>query len=104
MKKILKMLWQGIVILWEDYLLSLRFVFYILVIIFLIFGVIAVFTGGAELGIFLIAVNGLLLFLMRKLDKAADERFDRDFQEMVRKNREDQEAPGGEKRSGEKRT
>ena len=87
MKKLLAMIWKGIVILWEDYLLFLRAILYIVVIIFLILG-----------GIFLIVLNALLLLLMRKLDKAADAKFDRDFQEMVRQNLEDQNPNGGEKK------
>ena len=75
MKKILAVLWRGIVILWENYLLRLRFAFYILVI----------------MGIFLVVVNGLFLLLMRMLDKAADAQFDKEFQEMVRKNRKENE-------------
>jgi sensor histidine kinase YesM len=91
MKKILAVLWRGIVILWENYLLRLRFAFYILVIMFLLFGVVAAFTGGPGLGIFLVVVNGLFLLLMRMLDKAADAQFDKEFQEMVRKNRKENE-------------
>ena len=98
MKKLLAMIWKGIVILWEDYLLFLRAILYIVVIIFLILGVIAVFAGEPGLGIFLIVLNALLLLLMRKLDKAADAKFDRDFQEMVRQNLEDQNPNGGEKK------
>lgn len=98
MKRMLAAIWKGIVILWEDCLLCLHYVFCVIVVLFLIFGVIAAFTGGPELGIFLIAVNVLLLLLMRKLDQAADAECDRDFQEMVRKNREKQKKADGEKK------
>lgn len=94
MKKLLAMMWKGIVTLWEDYLLFLRLVLYTVVIIFLILGLMAAFTGAPELGIFLIVLNALLLLLMRKLDKAADADFDKDFQEMVRQNLEDQNPTG----------
>ena len=90
MKKYLSMLWDGIVILWEDYLLYLRFVLYAVVIIFLIIGAAAAFTGALGLGIFLIAFNAFLLLLMLKLSRSADADFEKDFQEMVRKNLEEQ--------------
>ena len=96
MEKAWKTIKWAVVTLWEDYMMAVRVVCYILVIIFLIFGVIALFTGGAGLGIFLIVLNGLLLLLMRRLDRISEEQFERDFQEMVQKNREDQD-PAGER-------
>jgi hypothetical protein len=56
MKKILAKIWEGILILWED---------------------------------FLIGLNALLFLLLRKLDKASDKKFEKEFEEMVRKNREE---------------
>ena len=56
MKKILDKIWEGILILWED---------------------------------FLIGLNALLFLLLRKLDKVSDKKFEKEFEEMVRKNREE---------------
>lgn len=98
MKRLLAMMEKGIVTLWEDYLIFLRVVLYSVVIIFLILGVVIVFSDVPVLGIILIVLNALLLFLFRKLDKAADADFDRDFQEMVRQNLEDQNLNVGEQK------
>lgn len=89
MKKILAKIWEGILILWEDFLIGLKMVFYILLIIFFIFGIIALFSGAPGLGIFLIVLNALLFLLLRKLNKASDKKFEKEFEEMVRKNREE---------------
>lgn len=89
MRKILAKLWQGLCILWEDALTFLKMLFYVLVIIFFIFGIFALFTGGPELGIVLIIINALLFLLLRKLDKTADKKFEKEFEEMVRKNKEE---------------
>ena len=59
-------------------------------------GAAASFTGAPAPGIFLLVLNVLLLFLMRKLGRAAFADFDKDFQEMVRKNLEEQNPDGGE--------
>ena len=98
MKELIAMLWRGIVTLWEDCLFFFRLVLYTVVIIFLIIGVMAAFTGAPGLGIFLIVLNALVLLFMRKLDKAANENFDKEFQEMVRKNLEDQNTTDREKK------
>ena len=98
MKELIAMMWRGIVTLWEDCLLFFHLILYTVVIIFLIIGVMAAFTGAPGLGIFLIVLNALFLLLMRKLDKAANENFDKELQEMVRKNLEDQNTTDTEKK------
>lgn len=96
MNKFLATIWKELVILWEDSLIFLRCVLYTVVIIFLMIGAAATFTGAPAPGIFLLVLNVLLLFLMRKLGRAAFADFDKDFQEMVRKNLEEQNPDGGE--------
>lgn len=95
MKKLPAAIWDELLHIWEDYLHYLHAVMYVVVVIFLILGVMAAFTGAPELGIFLIVLNALILVLMIRLDKAADADFDKDFQEMVRQNLEDQNPTGG---------
>lgn len=89
MKNVLKKLWQALCILWEDVMIGLKILFYVLVIIFFLFGVIALFSGGPELGIVLIIVNFFLFLLLRKLDHVADLKFEEEFKEITRRNREE---------------
>ncbi|MDY2837714.1 MAG: hypothetical protein SOT60_07245 [Bilifractor sp.] len=89
MKKVLKKLWQTACILWEDVMIGLKMLFYVLVILLFLLGVIALFSGGSELGVVLIIVNFLLFLLLRKLDHVADRKFEEEFKEFTRRNREE---------------
>ena len=89
MKKVLKNLWQAVCTLWEDVMIGLKMFFYVLVIIFFLIGVIALFSGGPEPGVVLIIVNFLLFLLLRKLDHVADQKFEEEFEEFTRRNREE---------------
>ncbi|MCC6094046.1 MAG: hypothetical protein LIV24_03330 [Eubacterium sp.] len=89
MKKVLKKVWQAICILWENVVISLKMLFYVLVIIFFLFGIIALFSGGPELGIVLIVVNFFLFILLRKLEHMSDQKFEKEFEELTRRNREE---------------
>lgn len=71
----------------EDFLIQFRAILYILFVIFFIFGIVAAFTGAAGLGIFLIVLNAVLFFLLRRLDKKAAKKEDQEFEEMVKRNR-----------------
>ena len=89
MKKALKQLWQAVCVLWEDIVIGLKIFFYVLVILFFLIGLLALFSGGPELGVILIVVNLGLFLLLRKLDHVADQKFEEEFQEMTRRNREE---------------
>ncbi|MGI6056189.1 MAG: hypothetical protein ACOYBD_04320 [Bilifractor sp.] len=89
MKKVLKNLWQAVCTLWEDVMIGLKMLFYVLVIIFFLIGVIALFSGGTGPGVVLIIINFLLFLLLRKLDKIADRKFEEEFEEFTRRNREE---------------
>lgn len=72
---------------WTNCALSIRNTFCIVAVIFFVLGAIALLEGVVLGGIVLMAVNALLILLMFKLNKKADSRFDKEFDEMVRRNK-----------------
>ena len=80
-------LWDIIQTVVEACLLRLRAVLYTLFVVFFCIGVYALFTGGAGFGVFLIILNTLLFVLLRKADRHVSQRDDKEFEEMIRRNR-----------------
>lgn len=72
---------------WRNLFGGMKMILYGLVIIFFVIGIIALIGGAIGLGVVLIILNGFLFLLFRRLDKNADEKFEREFDEMVKKNR-----------------
>lgn len=73
--------------IWVNSFLGLKVTLYVIVILFFIIGIYALCNDGVIPGIVLMLVNALLFILFRKLDKKNAEKFERDFEEMIQRNR-----------------
>lgn len=78
---------SGLADLWRNCVLGLKFFFYGIAIVFFIIGVAALFWGGIGIGIFLMALNAFLICMFFRLDRKTNRKFDREFDEMVKKNK-----------------
>lgn len=75
--------------IWRNCVLGVKVTVYGLAIVFFVIGILALFGDAIGLGVFLIVVNVLLILFFRWLDRKADRNFDQEFEEMVRRNREE---------------
>lgn len=70
-----------------DVMLEIKFVFYMIFVVFFIVGIYLLFAGAPGLGVVLMLINAGLFVLLLRFDKKQAQKDDADFEAMVRRNR-----------------